>query len=110
MAFWKILAVCILFLCIADALAAFYFHIPFADLLFMEGIFVFASGAYVAAGMANPRSQNWKTLMADSEVYREFLEDQRHKQLSEGIILMVIGAIIIGLSVAIGLSMTGLPR
>jgi hypothetical protein len=79
-----------------------FLRIRFEDLMFMEGVLVFAAGAYVASGMANPRRENWKTLTADPEGYKEFLEDQRPKQLSDGIILMIIGATIIVLSLVIG--------
>lgn len=110
MGFWKNVGLFLLLLCIVDLSVALFLRIRFADLLFMEGILVFAVGAYVASGMSNPRRENWKTLSTDSEGYREFLEDQRPKQLSDGVILMIIGAIMIGLSLAIGLTLTGFLR
>jgi len=78
--------------------------VRFVDVLFPEGLLIFAVGAYVAAGMGNPRSVDIRTTTADPEYYREYLEDQRPKQVSGGVILMLIGAILMILSVVIGLS------
>lgn len=94
----------LLAVCILGFLLAVYLHVLFVDVLFLEGLLIFVFGAYVAAGMGNPRTVNIKTTTADPEFYREYLEDQRPKQISEGIILMIIGAILMILSVVIGLS------
>jgi hypothetical protein len=40
----------------------------------------------------------------DPEGCRKFLEEQRSKQVSDGIVLMIIGVVIIGLSLVIGMS------
>jgi hypothetical protein len=102
--FWRKIAVCILLLCIFDSFVALFLRIRLTDLLFVEGMLVFAAGAFVAAGMANPRRETWITLTADPEGYRKFLEEQRSKQVSDGIVLMIIGVVIIGLSLVIGMS------
>jgi hypothetical protein len=101
--FWKKVALVLFALFIVNLSIAFLFHLRFGDMLFVEGILVFASGAYIAAGMGNPRRERWQTLTVDPEGYREYLESQRSKQFSEGTILMIIGAIIIGLGIAISL-------
>jgi hypothetical protein len=101
---WKKIAVSLLALCILDFLLAIYLHVLFVDILFVEGVLIFAFGAYVAAGMGNPRTVDMKNTIADPEFYKEYLEDQRPKQVSEGVILMIIGAVLAILSVVIGLS------
>jgi hypothetical protein len=102
--FWRKIAVCVLLLCIFDLFVALFLRIRLTDLLFVEGALVFAAGAFVAAGMANPRRKTWITLTADPEGYRKFLEEQRSKQVSDGVVLMIIGIVIIGLSLVIGMS------
>jgi len=98
-AFWKKIAVLILMLCIVDIFLATYARVRYGDLLFIEGIVTFAAGAYVASGVANLRKESWVTLTASPEGHREFLEEQRSKQVSYGIITMIIGAIMIALSI-----------
>jgi membrane-bound ClpP family serine protease len=102
--FWKKISVFLLALFILGFLLAVYLHVLFVDVLFLEGMLFFVFGAFAAAGMGNPRTVNIKTTTADPEFYREYLEDQRPKQLSEGIILMIIGAVLMILAVVIGLS------
>lgn len=67
----------------------------------MEGALIFGFGGYVAAG---PRTVDNKTTLAYPDVSREYLEEQRPKQLSKGVILMVIGAVLMVLGVVVGLS------
>jgi predicted nucleic acid-binding Zn ribbon protein len=65
----------------------------------MEGILIFAAGAYVAAGTSNLKRERLGTLMNRSEGLKEFLEEQRSRQLAEGIWMMVVGAVIAVISV-----------
>lgn len=71
----------------------------YADLLFMEGILVFATGAYIASGIANLRRETYGTIIGDPEGHKEFLEKERSKQVADGIVLMTVGATIIALSI-----------
>lgn len=93
----------LLTLCILGLVLAVYLHMRFVDVLFLEGLLLFVFGAYIASGMGNPRSADIRTTTADPEFYREWLEDQRSKQITEGTILMIIGAILMILAVVIGL-------
>jgi hypothetical protein len=86
-------------LCIVAIFLATYAHVRYGDLLFIEGIVTFAAGAYVASGVANLRRESWVTLTASPEGHREFLGEQRSKQVSDGIIIMIVGAIIIAISI-----------
>ncbi len=54
--------------------------------------------------MGNPKTVDIRTTTADPEMYREYLEDQRPKQVSEGVILMIIGVVLMILSAVIGVS------
>jgi hypothetical protein len=96
---WKKIAAVILVLCVVDVFLALYARIRFGDLLFVEGIMVFAAGAYVAAGAANIKRETPVSLMASPEGHREFLEEQRSKQVADGVLLMIVGAIIIAASI-----------
>jgi hypothetical protein len=97
--FWKKIGAFMLILCIVDVFLAMYVRMRYGDLLFIEGIVVFAAGAYVASGAANLRRESYATLTASPEGHREYLEEQRSRQVSDGILLMVIGAIIIAVSI-----------
>jgi hypothetical protein len=92
--FWKKIGALILILCLVDVFLAVHMCVHYGDLLFVEGVVVFAAGAYVAAGVANLRRESYATLTGSPEGYREYLEEQRSRQVSDGILLMVIGAII----------------
>jgi hypothetical protein len=92
-------ALLILITCIIDAFVASYIHIRYGDLLFIEGILVFAAGAYIAAGVANLHRETWTSLTAGPESHKEFLEEQRAKQVADGVLLMIIGAILIAISI-----------
>ncbi len=61
---------------------------------------IFGFGGYVAAG---PRTVDTRTTIAYPTVSREYLEEQRPKQLSKGVILMIIGAALMVLGVIVGL-------
>jgi hypothetical protein len=95
----KKIALIVLILCVVDVFVARYFRIRYGDLLFVEGVVVFATGAYVAAGVANIRRESPASLTASPEGHREFLEEQRSKQVADGVLLMIIGAIVIALSI-----------
>jgi hypothetical protein len=96
---WKKIGLFLLLLFVADVFLASFWHIRYGDLLFVEGIFVFAAGAYIAAGVANIRRETQATLIASPEGHKEYVEEQRSKQVSDGILLMIIGAIVIAASV-----------
>jgi hypothetical protein len=101
---WKKTFAALLVLFILGLLLALYLNMRFVDVLFIEGLLIFAFGAFVAAGMGNPRTVDMKNTIADPEFYREYLENQRPNQVREGIILMILGAVLIILSIVIGLS------
>jgi hypothetical protein len=65
-----------------------------------EPLTVSRARAYVAAG---PRTYDARTTIVDPTTSREYLEEQRPKQLSKGVILMIIGAVLIVLGVVVGL-------
>ena len=102
--FWKRISVLLLALCILGFVLAVYLHLSFVDVLFLEGLLIFVFGAYIAAGMGNPKTVDIRTTAADPEIFREYLEDQRPKQVSEGVILMIIGVVLMILSAVIGVS------
>ena len=97
--FWRKIAVVLLALFAADAFLAWRLQIRYGDLLFLEGIIVFAAGAFAASGVANLRRETYGTMAGHPEGQKEFLEEQRRKQVSSGILLMIVGAIIIASSV-----------
>jgi hypothetical protein len=96
---WKKIGVFILILCIVDVFLALYAPMRYGDLLFVEGIVIFALGAYVASGAANLRREGPATLISSPEGHKEYLEEQRSRQVSDGILIMVIGTIIIAVSI-----------
>jgi hypothetical protein len=61
------MAVILVALLLADAFLAWYLQMRYGDLLFIEGMFVFAAGAYVAAGTGNLRRETVGTMMTDPE-------------------------------------------
>lgn len=97
---WKV-AVLIVGLCIGDFVLAWYLRVRFSDLLFMEGILVFMAGVLIAGGGANLRRESPSTMMGSPSGHTEFLEEQRRKQISDGITLAIIGGILIGISIVI---------
>jgi hypothetical protein len=96
---WKKIGAVILVLCVVDVFLASYVRIRYGDLLFVEGIMVFAAGAYVAVGLANIKREGLASLTASPEGHKEFLEEQRSKQVADGVLLMIVGAIIIAASI-----------
>jgi hypothetical protein len=101
--FWGKVALFLLLLSAVDFFVALFLHVRFTDLMFMEGILIFAFGAVIASGIGNLRRERWTTLKADPQGHTEYLEDQRSKEDRDGIILMIVGAVIIGLSIAAAL-------
>lgn len=73
-----------------------------SDLLFLEGAIVFTVGAFVASGVSIFRIESKSSLYASPEGHVEYLRKSRKKQFNSGIVLMVIGAVLIGSSIAIG--------
>jgi hypothetical protein len=96
---WKKIGLLMLILCIVDVFLAMYSRMRYGDLLFVEGIVVFAAGAYTASGAANLRRESYATLAGSPTGHKEYLEEQRSRQVSDGILIMIIGAIIIAISV-----------
>ena len=74
-----------------------------SDLLFIEGGVVFAVGALVASGASNLRMETPSSLYADPDGHAKFLRESRRKQFSFGIVLMIVGVCLIGLSIAVSL-------
>jgi hypothetical protein len=97
--FWEKLTGVIVTLCIVGLLLAVYLQVRYGDILFIEGILVFAAGAYVAAGVSNVKRETQATMITDPEGLREFLEEQRAAQVADGIRIMIVGAIIIAISI-----------
>jgi hypothetical protein len=97
---WKKVALAVLIFCVSNALLAWFLRMRYADLLFMEGMLVFAVGAGIASGIANLRRETYGTMIGDPEGHKEFLEEERSKQVADGIVLMAVGTIIIFLSIA----------
>jgi len=97
---WQKITLLILVLSLLGFVLAVFLNARLTDVLFMEGALIFAFGGYVAAG---PRTVDNRTTIAYPAVSREYLEEQRPKQLSKGVVLMIIGAVLIFLSVIVGL-------
>lgn len=73
-----------------------------SDLLFLEGAIVFTVGAFVASGASIFRIESKSSLYANSEGHIKYLHESRKKQFKFGIVVMIIGAILIGSSMVIG--------
>ena len=97
--FWHRVVIVFLALLVLDAFLALRLEIRLGDLLFIEGAIVFAAGAFAAAGVANIRREKYGAMAGHPDGQKEFLEEQRVNQVSSGIKLMIIGAIIIALSI-----------
>jgi uncharacterized membrane protein len=96
--FWQKIALLAVVLYVLGFVLAAVFHARVTDVVFMEGAFIFGFGAYVAAG---PKTYDKRTTIAYPEVSREYLGEQRPKQLSKGLILMVIGAALMVLGIVV---------
>lgn len=73
-----------------------------SNLFFIDGAVTVGMGALIASGYTVFRIESWQTLFASPEGHTEFLETERRKQILFGILLMVVGTVLIGLSVVIG--------
>ena len=73
-----------------------------SDLLFLEGAMVFAVGAFVASGLSIFRIESKSSLYTSPEGHVKYLRESRKKQFNFGVVLVVIGAILIGSSIVIG--------
>ncbi len=96
--FWQKISVLAVVLPILGFVLAAVFHARVTDVVFMEGAFIFGFGAYVAAG---PKTYDKRTTIVYPDVSREYLEEQRPKQLSKGLILMIIGAVLMVLGIVV---------
>lgn len=73
------------------------------DLLFLEGAIIFAIGVFLAAGMSELiAGRSPSRLFAAPKSSAEDVAEFRPKQYSTGTILMIIGASLMGSSIAIG--------
>ena len=73
------------------------------DLLFLEGAIIFAIGGFLAAGMSELfAGRSPSRLFAAPRSSAEDVAEFRPKQYSTGTILMIIGASLMGSSIAIG--------
>ena len=102
----------LLCLCILDMFVAFFTSenafwanksktVILSDFLFIEGIIIFSIGALVASGISVLRMERWQSLYASPNGHVKYLRQERRKQFSFGIVLMIIGAVLTGLSIAI---------
>jgi hypothetical protein len=71
-----------------------------SNLLFMDGAIVMGVGALIAGGTAV--YSGWGMIFADPEAYENYVRTQRKKQIVFGLMMIIIGAILAGLAVAIG--------
>jgi hypothetical protein len=101
--FWKKIVLLFLVLLPLDAFFAWRLQIRYGDLLFAEGLIVFGAGAFAASGIANLRREaigtTYGAMTGHPEGQKEFLEEERRKEWSSGIKLMIVGAIIIAVSI-----------
>ena len=70
-----------------------------SDIFFIDGAVTMGMGALIASGYTVFRIESWQTLYASPEGHTEYLETERRKQVLFGILLMVVGAVLIGLLV-----------
>ena len=96
--FWQKIVVLIVALYMLGFILAVVFHVRVTDVVFMEGALIFGFGAYVAAG---PKTFDKRTTIVYPEVSLDYLEEQRPKQLSKGLILMIIGAVLMVLGIVV---------
>lgn len=71
-----------------------------SDLLFIEGAVIFAIGALVASGVSVFRIETPSSLYASPGGHARYLRESRKKQFKFGIILIIIGAALMGISIA----------
>jgi hypothetical protein len=78
------------------------FWLALSNLLFIEGAIILGVGAWIASGASTLRTEKFSSLYARPEGHAEYLRQSRKKQFSFGIVLIIIGAALMGLSIAIG--------
>lgn len=69
-----------------------------SDLLFLEGVIIFAAGSFIAVAMAARKTEppsNSSTDIADDA-------QQTPKRINISTLMMIIGAVLIGLSITVG--------
>lgn len=74
-----------------------------SDLLFLEGAVIFAVGTFVVSAVSILRIERSSSLYADSGGHTKYLRENREKHLHLGIVLISIGATLMGLSIAISM-------
>jgi hypothetical protein len=101
--FWERFAGMIVVLCLVGLFFAMLLHVTYGNVLFIEGILVFGAGVYAASGQSNLKREHLSTMMTDPEGLKEFLEKQRAAQLADGMLIMIVGAIIMAIPIMISL-------
>lgn len=109
---WKKIGIIVLCIFIFDVLIVLFTSgnpfwgnkpakVVFSDLLFFEGIIIFGIGALIASGYSALRMERWQSLYASPGGYTDYLREQRKKQVTFGIVCMLIGALLVLLAVAV---------
>ncbi len=107
---WREIAVLTMVLYILGFVVAVVFHMRVSDVVLVEGALIIGLGGYVAMGGSEGFDRNMGTIVypAASQKYSEEerarADEQRSKQLSKGLILMVIGAVLMVLGIVVGVS------
>ncbi len=73
-----------------------------SDLFFFEGAIILGLGGLTAAGTGRGISERKETLYVRPSTHVECVRTERKKQVVFGILIMIIGAVLIVLSVAVG--------
>jgi hypothetical protein len=103
--FWGRLAGVTVVLCLVGLFFSMYLHVTYGDVLFVEGLLILGGGAFIASGVSNlwgARVLSTSiTMKANPDAVREFLKEQRAKQVADGIWIMIVSAIIMVISAII---------
>jgi len=75
--------------------------VSLTNLLFIEGAFIFGMGALITSGYTAARIDRWETMYGSPEGHADYIRQQRRKQINFGIVLMIIGALLVILSLAV---------
>lgn len=70
-----------------------------SDLLFLEGAGIFAIGTFIAVAKAAQKIKQFSKPSAEININAEKTPEKR---INTGILMMIIGAILMGLSIAVG--------
>jgi len=83
-------------LVIGTFLVATYEHFLYADAFLVEGLLILACGAFVALGVSNVerRRSSVARVWTDPDTLKEVFQAQRAAQVKDGLLIMVIGAIV----------------